>query len=86
MKTSVENIKNNWVLLSFLCGIILWYGSVNARLTAVEAQQVQQATVEDKVNTLVTAVEVIKAQTKESDKKIDSLSDKVDYIIDNMKR
>lgn len=82
----MEEVRKNWMIITFMAAMILWYGNTNSRLNAVEAQQIEQATVSEKVDALITDVAVIKEKTEESSKKIDSLQGKVDYIINNMKR
>lgn len=86
MENSLKQLRDNWMILTFLVVMILWYGNTNARLTAVEAQQVEQATTDEKVDKLVIDVAVIKTETKDTGKKVDGLSQKVDYIINNMRR
>lgn len=81
----LEELKKNWMLIGFVAMMILWYGNTNSRLTAVEAQQVEQATVQEKVDILITDVAVIKSESKQQSKSLDSLQDKVDYIISNIK-
>lgn len=56
----MEEIRRNWMLIGFIAAIILWYGNVNSRLTAVEASQVEQITLNEKINQLLTDVAVIK--------------------------
>lgn len=56
----MEEIRRNWMLIGFIAAMILWYGNVNSRLTAVEASQVEQATLSEKINLLLTDVAVIK--------------------------
>lgn len=81
----LDEIKKNWMLIGFVAMMILWYGNTNSRLTAVEAQQVEQATVSEKVDTLITDVAVIKAESKQQSKSLDTLQGKVDYIINNIR-
>ena len=56
----MEEIRRNWMLIGFIAAMILWYGNVNSRLTAVEASQVEQNTLNEKINQLLTDVAVIK--------------------------
>lgn len=86
MKIFMENIRQNWMLIAFMTTMVLWYGSVNSRLNSVEAQQLEQATIQEKVDVLVTDVAVIKSESKTTNKSLENLQDKVDYIINNMRK
>ena len=86
MENILKQLKDNWFIMAFMVSITLWYGSTNSRLTAVEAQQAEQSTVQEKVDALIVDVAVIKSETKESGKKIDSLGGKVDYIINELRK
>lgn len=92
MESMTDQIRKNWMMLVFISGMILWYGNTNSRLTAVEAQQIEQATIEEKVDQLITDVAVIKnilstqtaqtvSNTKTANTKIDDLGAKIDLII-----
>lgn len=86
MKALLKNIKENWVLIAAVVSMIITFTTYGTRITNAENDisdiQSQQA----ELTTLKVDVAVIKQKTTDSDKKIDDLSNKVDYIIDNMRR
>ena len=81
MENIFSQLKSNWVVFSLVVSLVLWYGNTNTRIEAIEAKQIEQATLQDKLNKLITDVEVLKVQGKENEKKIDNVSGKLDYLI-----
>lgn len=60
MDNFVKTLKEAWFLIAFIVFMVLWYGSVNTRLEAVETKQLEQQAILDKINQLVIDVAVIK--------------------------
>lgn len=44
MKTAIEELKGNWVLIAFVGAMIIWYANVSLRLNNVEAQAEENKT------------------------------------------
>lgn len=65
----MEKLKSSWWLLAFAVSIVIWYANVNSRLTTVEAKQVQQENVLQKILdqlTLLTINTTVNTQNSES--------------------
>lgn len=62
MKSFLRTIQENWHVLVLLFMMIMWYSSVNFRLTAVEAKQADQQNLIDKVNQIQVDVSFIKGK------------------------
>jgi hypothetical protein len=60
MKRMVEDIKNNWVLLAFVCAIIIWYANTNSRLSTVEAEVSEVESTLQTINDIKTDIAVMK--------------------------
>jgi len=64
MNDIITQIKNQWFLLAFLVGMIIWYANTNSRITAVEAKVIEQSSLVEQIATLKTDVAVIKANVE----------------------
>lgn len=62
MNSILKDIKENWFLVAFITSLILWYASVNARLSNVEASDIQQEVIIQKIGTMQIDIAVIKNQ------------------------
>lgn len=62
MEKITQEIRENWMILGFIVAMILWYGSVNSRITAVEAKQIDQQTLVEKINQIQADVSFIRGQ------------------------
>lgn len=61
MESFTNQLKSNWLILAFIVSMILWYGNVNARLSSVEAKQVEYEELSDVIGDLKLDVGVIKS-------------------------
>jgi hypothetical protein len=58
--TLVDDIRNNWAILVFICAMIIWYANTNARLNSVEAEQEDYSTIFEKINQMAIDMAVVK--------------------------
>lgn len=56
MNKLLKQIKDNWLLLTCIVSLILWYSDTNNRLTTVEAKQKDQSSLLSKIDILNTNV------------------------------
>ena len=62
MKNFIHTIKDSWVIIAFLCAMVLWYGTVNSRISALEAKAQEQNDALVQLMQIKTDIEVVKAK------------------------
>lgn len=60
MESILKQLKNNWFIYAFFAGLILWYGNMNSRMTAVEAVQQEQKAALSKIDQMAIDMAVVK--------------------------
>lgn len=60
MDDAAKQLKDKWFLIVFLAGLILWYGSTNSRLNAVEAKVADQQNTIEQIADIKVDIAVIK--------------------------
>lgn len=58
--TILEELKSNWVFITFAVFVIIWYADTNSRLNNVEALSQENKTTLEQVIELKTDIAVIK--------------------------
>lgn len=56
----IKQLKDNWFIYAFFAGLILWYGNINSRMSAVEAAQNEQKVTLSKLDQLSIDIAVVK--------------------------
>jgi len=64
MNELIRQIKDSWIILVFVAGIIVWYANTNSRISAVEAKQEEQEAILQSVTELKIKVSVIDANVE----------------------
>ena len=57
MKTVIEEVKNNWTLIAFMCAMVIWYANTNSRLQTVEIAQAENKSVIDTITDSYTDIQ-----------------------------
>lgn len=70
MDKTLKQIRDNWIILAFLVGVVLWYGNINNRISKVEADSLSQQTTIEKVDTKTTQIQIDVASIKATVKSI----------------
>jgi len=60
MKTVIEDIKNNWTLIAFMCAMVIWYANTNSRLKAIEEVNAEQESTLEIISNMKTDIAVMK--------------------------